>query len=350
MVTVSVPPSDGPRMVRTLGAELGSVRCEVQDRHGNLWFSTNGEGAYRFDGTTFTNFTTRDGLLHNGVTCIYERKNGDLLVGTASGLCTFDGKTFSPFSDNPRLRDLPVVRLLEDRRGHLWASTLELGVFEFDGTTLTQHVDWKAAERGAVAPSRAVVHLFEDRAGNVWFCSWSNGGVCRFDGTSFATYRPSAAYYATEDGRVGQGPLPTRFEPARPETTISDDMISSMTEDRSGNLWFATRRHGACKFDGTTFTSYREYEGFVSSGVYAVHEDRRGKIWFATERAGVWRYDPEVAKLPDGQPWTNLTTADGLVHNSVMSMLEDRDGNLWFGTHDFGLSRYDGQSFVTFSQ
>lgn len=355
-VTVQGPPVDPARMVRTNGVEFGNVRCELQDRHGNLWFSTSGEGVYRYDGRTFTNFTTRDGLIDDDIGAMVESHNGDLLFGTKNGICKFDGRAFAPYSDHPQLRALPVMRLLEDRHGDLWIGTMSSGAYRFDGKQVTHY--WHTRGGGDVSdgvkttdgPSRTVINLYEDRAGNVWFCSWSNGGVCRFDGTSFTTYVPSAAYYATEDGRVGQGPLPTRFEPAVPETTIADDMIFGMTEDRSGNLWFATRRHGACKFDGTTFTSYREHEGFVSSGVYAVIEDRRGKLWFATEKTGVWRYDPEVAQQTDGKPWTNFTTADGLVHDSVVSALEDRDGNLWFGTRGFGLSRYDGQRFVTFSQ
>ncbi len=349
-VTVEAPPPDRARMVRTNGVEFGNVHCDLQDRHGNLWFSTSGEGVYRYDGSTFTNFTTRDGLIDDDVGAIIESKNGDLLFGTKNGICKFDGRAFAPYSDHAQLQAIPVLRLLEDRRGDLWIGTLSSGAYRFDGKQLTHHRNKRGRDEAPDGTGIAVISLYEDRAGDVWFCSWSQGGVCRFDGTTFTTYVPSAAYYATEDGRVGQGPLPTRFEPALPEATISDDMIFGMTEDRAGNFWFATRRHGACKFDGTTFTSYREHEGFVSGGVYAILEDRKGNLWLTTESAGVWRYDPAVAKQPGGKPFTNFTTADGLAHDSVVSVLEDRDGNLWFGTRGFGLSRYDGERFVTFSQ
>jgi ligand-binding sensor domain-containing protein len=36
-----------------------NVHCGLQDKAGNLWFGTTGDGVYRYDGQTFTNFTTK---------------------------------------------------------------------------------------------------------------------------------------------------------------------------------------------------------------------------------------------------------------------------------------------------
>ncbi len=164
----------------------------------------------------------------------------------------------------------------------------------------------------------------------------------RYDGWSFTNFVPSADYYRrNEDGRsgVGRTPLPGLFRPGLPlpQDSISDDMVFSMTEDKAGNLWFATRNHGACRYDGKTFTTHLGDEG-----IFAILEDSKGTMWFTTNDNGVWRYD--------GKSFRNFTTKDGLINNSVFSVLEDRSGNLWFGTRNFGLSRYDGKSFTSFSE
>lgn len=52
-------------------------------------------------------------------------------------------------------------------------------------------------------------------------------------------------------------------------------MIFSMSEDKAGNIWFATRRHGACRFDGNSFHSFVENEALVSYGVYSILEDKK---------------------------------------------------------------------------
>jgi len=56
-----------PQIVRPKGTSNGSgvVGCELIDNAGNLWFSIGGEGVYRYDGKSFTNFTTKNGLSDN---------------------------------------------------------------------------------------------------------------------------------------------------------------------------------------------------------------------------------------------------------------------------------------------
>ena len=64
------------------------------DKSGNMWFATTQEGIFRYDGTSFTNFTEKDGLCSNEVWAVIEDKEGFLWFGTANGLCKFNGKTF----------------------------------------------------------------------------------------------------------------------------------------------------------------------------------------------------------------------------------------------------------------
>jgi ligand-binding sensor domain-containing protein len=42
----------------------------LEDRKGNFWFGTYGSGAYYYDGKSFQNFTTRDGLANNRL-CLF---------------------------------------------------------------------------------------------------------------------------------------------------------------------------------------------------------------------------------------------------------------------------------------
>ena len=49
----------------------------VRDSRGFVWFCT-AEGLSRFDGYTFTNYTTDHGLPHGNVTDFLETKKGEL--------------------------------------------------------------------------------------------------------------------------------------------------------------------------------------------------------------------------------------------------------------------------------
>ncbi|MBK9593301.1 MAG: hypothetical protein IPO32_17985 [Crocinitomicaceae bacterium] len=55
-----------------------------EDADGNLWFATAG-GISKFDGKTFTNYTTAQGLSHNFATSIMFDHNGDLWIATDGG-------------------------------------------------------------------------------------------------------------------------------------------------------------------------------------------------------------------------------------------------------------------------
>ncbi|MBP6236625.1 MAG: hypothetical protein KA270_13965 [Saprospiraceae bacterium] len=101
---------------------------QLQDKNGNIWFSSWG-GAYRYDGKTFTSFTTKDGLPRE-VTRIVEDKKGNLWFGASDGLRHYDGKTFTYFNDG--LINPWIWEILEDKTGNLWVGTRETGLYHFD--------------------------------------------------------------------------------------------------------------------------------------------------------------------------------------------------------------------------
>ena len=68
------------------GLALDAISCSVMDRYGNLWFGTFGGGVSRYDGKSFTSFTTAQGLANNMVwSRIIEDKAGNLWFATYGG-------------------------------------------------------------------------------------------------------------------------------------------------------------------------------------------------------------------------------------------------------------------------
>ena len=334
------------KIVRTQGTQSGVVGCELLDKDGNLWFSINGEGAYCYDGKSFTNFTIKDGLSNNNVGAIIQDRAGNILLGTNSGICKYDGKTFTKY---PVPDTLGITCMLEDKDGNLWFGTSQNGVYCYNGKTLDNFLNSNKHEYNLGNNNQFILDIMQDKNGNLWFSSWNGGGVWKYDGKELKNFVPSADYYKANQDKRGlsntiQNPLnnstTSSFVPS--QDYISDDMIFSMTEDNSGNIWFATRDHGLCRYNGKTFTSIGRNEGFNSRGATAILQDNKNNFWITTVDSGVWYYD--------GKTFKNFTENDGLVYNAVMNILKDKDGNLWFGTKYLGLSRYDGKNFTTFSQ
>jgi ligand-binding sensor domain-containing protein len=335
-----------PTIVRTLGVQAENVSCELLDKEGNLWFSIKGEGVYRYNNKSFTNITTKDGLCNNNVGPIIQDRAGNILFGTSSGICKYDGKKFTSL---PMTDTLNIISLIEDRDGNLWFGALNKGIYRYDGKQLSHFLYKYEHPFYGEKYEKYIGDIMQDTKGNIWFSSWNGGGVWRYDGKDLKNFLPSIDYYKTDQDnrRPTNTPSPENFTPSnkpfvQSEDYISDDMIFSIAEDNLGNIWFATRRHGACRFDGKTFKTFGPKEGFLSDGAYAILKDKKGNLWFTTEKEGIWCYD--------GKTFKNYDEKDGLLVNAVTTAIEDKEGNLWFGMKNFGLSRFDGKTFRTFSQ
>jgi ligand-binding sensor domain-containing protein len=112
---------------------------QLQDKNGTIWCSNWG-GAYRYDGTTFTSFTTKDGL-PSEVTRILEDKKGNLWFGCSDGLRRYDGKTFTYYKDG--LINPWIWAILEDKSGTIWVGTRGEGLYLFDGKTFIDYTEYK---------------------------------------------------------------------------------------------------------------------------------------------------------------------------------------------------------------
>jgi ligand-binding sensor domain-containing protein len=108
----------------------------IEDRTGNIWFANLYEGLCRYNPLSgeYTHFTEKDGLCGNVVTCIYEDKKGNIWFGSGAnqkgiiktkpgGLCRYDGKSFTSFTSTDGLGNMDVLTIVEDNEGHIWVGT-----------------------------------------------------------------------------------------------------------------------------------------------------------------------------------------------------------------------------------
>jgi ligand-binding sensor domain-containing protein len=113
---------------------------QMQDKNGHIWFSNWG-GAYRFDGKTFSGYTTKDGL-PGMVTRIIEDKKGNIWLG-GDGLTRFDGKSFTAFTTKDGLTNPGVWSILEDKNGNLWVGTRGTNLYLYDGKKFIAYSEYK---------------------------------------------------------------------------------------------------------------------------------------------------------------------------------------------------------------
>lgn len=149
-----------------------------EDRAGNMWFSTNGYGAFKYDGQSFTQYSKISGLSDDRVDVIMEDSRGTMWFGTRfGGLSQFDGISFINYTARDSIGNNEVCALYEDKEGHIWFSSEGYGVYRYNGESFTNFSQQQGLQVGAVQT------IFEDREGRFWV--GGGGGLYRYDGESF---------------------------------------------------------------------------------------------------------------------------------------------------------------------
>ncbi len=312
--------------------QADNIFCMLEDKSGNIWFGTTGEGVYKYDGNTFTQITKLEGLQSNCVYSLLEDNKGIIWMGTSEGLCKFvNGKlekvsvknfTFSLNTNNNYYSNQStkntVWSLLQDKSGKIWVGTGD-GVYFYDGKTFTRFLQNDGVINKENLKLTLIDNMLQDKAGNIWFASGvppGDEGVCLYDGKSIKSFKPNG-----------------------------DSWIRYIREDEKGILWFGGRIHGNFIYDGNAFKIFTE-KAKIGNPVLV---DKSGNIWFNGEEMlnrfdseeGIWVYN--------GKSFKNYNDKNGMSKYFVWSMLEDKKGNIWIGSRNTELYKFDGKSFIKFS-
>ena len=75
------------------------------------------------------NYTTRDGLSGQIVNGVFQDKSGYIWFATQSGVCYFNGRTFTPFQPTADIQGVDAVTVNQDSEGKIWIGTSANGLY-----------------------------------------------------------------------------------------------------------------------------------------------------------------------------------------------------------------------------
>lgn len=133
-----------------------------------------------------------------------------------------------------------------------------------------------------------------------------------------------------------------RFDPVGDVGSITDGVVSALSQDGSGFIWVGTSV-GLVRFDGYQLKAVAMHNErrrqMGTSFVRSVLAARDGRLWVGTESEGLGLYDPAADR------WTyfraDAANPHAVAPGTVRALAQDRDGSIWVGTIGGGLDRVD---------
>jgi ligand-binding sensor domain-containing protein len=119
-----------------------------------------------------------------------------------------------------------------------------------------------------------------------------------------------------------------------PDVNI-EDIITGITQDLQGNIWFVSTSSGLFEYDGIHLKSYK-LDPYFRECMYA---DKRGNLWIGTWGGGLEKMEPSTGVFIHYKHDPKDSTS--ISGDTVTCILQDHEGMLWIGTRQAGLNRFD---------
>ena len=228
------------------------------------------------------NWTTDDGIAGNKTRVSLEATNGDLYVGTTTGLSViFKNGTIKNFTSADGFVNEYIMCLHEDSEGNIWVGTDGDGVYVLKDNKIVQKYSVPTGLAGNV-----VFKITNDKDGAFWICTGTGISLLRTDITN--NFGDTTIFNFTS------------------ENGLQSDSIFQMIPDISGTVWMISNR-GITSAPYSSFyeiengdrtnlniKNYTQNDGLKSSGANSTALsmlDSHGRVWF-TMTDGFALYDP----------------------------------------------------------
>ena len=158
------------------------VKDIMEDKMGNIWFASQDNGVFRYDGKAITNIKEREGLGDNYAGGMAQDKSGNMWFTMKGGICRYDGKYFTEFTTKDGLGGSEVWGIYIEKSGIIWISARG-STTRFDPSITSSNSKAFTVFTEEDGINCCVQSMYQDRDGHMW---WGAGaGLFRFDGKRF---------------------------------------------------------------------------------------------------------------------------------------------------------------------
>ena len=265
------------------------VRRLVEDKKGRVWFTTDKDKLFCYDGHAFIAPSAKEGYVQCEIRDIMVDSRKNLWIASQNRVMMYDGDRWTVFKMRVigDLLALTSLRIHEDRKGEIIVTGME-GIAVYDGSK------WRSFDlenKGAYSPSdMETYHSMFDANGDLWVY-WNNN-FGHYDGATWKQVwrKLDSRFYIDKHDRIwvpGKKGLEVHRD-GKWETFKEYRDIYGFVEDGKGNVWGGSN-DGLLYFDGVEMDRLGAGSGIPSSRTRFVTVDAQGNVWVGTD-AGISRF------------------------------------------------------------
>ncbi|MEM7106475.1 MAG: two-component regulator propeller domain-containing protein, partial [Bacteroidota bacterium] len=303
-----------------------SVTCIEEDGQGNLWIGTySGLNLFLGDEKGFQRFygeKVSGQLPSSEIFDMAKQADGTLVITTFEGISQLsinENKPQEPFYTFSDISipgyNMSISRLtMQDRLNEniLWIGTAEAGLLKVNRKPKQFYSNDLAGANPVGLKTPSIFGICKDDDGRIWMSS--QNGLLEFE-------RATNQFVLHDYNREKENELAGKY-------------VSSMMVDSKGNLWAGTYyglfRLDEYKKERPKFKSYIDQFHGKDRGVLCLYEDKNDNIYFGSF-TGINYYDP-VGDSVLNYPVILDTISAAKSDYSVRGFLSDRNDNLWVAT------------------
>lgn len=262
---------------------------------GSVWLTT-GDGLVHIVDTTISVYNISEDISKNLIRGVLRKKNGELIVGSNSGIYEFVDDKLVPSIRYSKFKNHQIKHFYEDEYSTLINTS--------EGLFLDQNNSFKNLKGDISNKDVFFIKFYRDSYGTLWLID-NRGGLFTFSGGQFKIF-----------DAVNE---------------LKGSVFSDIFEDKERNIWMSTLYDGLVRLRKSQVRTISEEEGLSGRNILGILEDSKGRYWVGTRGSGL--------NLIEGNKISYYNTSNGLRTNIIQTIAEDYEGNIWIGHHQRGIDR-----------
>lgn len=341
------------------------VRSVKMLSENELWIGTE-SGVYVYTPNEVKHIThniyDNYSLADNAVYSIYTDREDGIWIGTyfggvdylpnQSSLFEKFYPTIHPYSiSGERIREF-----CEDQTGNLWIATEDAGLNHFN--IKTRKFSQISTHTQPLSISYHNIQCLSIHENELWLGFFSKGiDVINLKNNTKRHYEKNGSKFSLDNNDIfsiytdntgqtwiGSSSGILQYDKEKDhfikQKQFGGAFISDITEDKNGNLWFATYNGGAIRYNPRKkeIKNFNYNKNDSTSIAYhkiiSIFKDSKKRLWFCSEDGGFCLFDDAT------ETFKRITTQNGLPSNVVHKIVEDENQIFWISTNN-GLVEYD---------